>query len=150
MPLESQELAPGLLSFGKGKENPKHLQGNLEWLRRFGEEATFSDIAVGDRVVVLVVPNDDEPLAKLVLIMKPSAYNRVIGEVTGVTEDTITIAPEEGDAVELNYNGDTRFILCGTPYLEEGEKAVVIYVETDDGLLAKKIMQGCSPPDLTD
>jgi len=147
---ETQEFAPNLSVPGGGKEKSKRLQGNLEGLSRFGEEATFSDIAVGDRVIVRVVPSESEPLAKLVLIMKPSDYNRVIGEVTEITADTITIASEDGDAVELNYNGDTRFILCGTPYLEEGEKAVAVYVETDDGLLAKRIMQGCCPPELTD
>ena len=84
------------------------------------------------------------------LIIEPAACSRVIGEVTGITEDTITIAPENGDAVELNYNEDTVFILHGTPFLEEGEEAVAIYVETEDGLLAEKIMQGCSQPELAD
>ncbi len=147
---ETQELVPDLSVPGGGKEKPKRLQGNLEQLRRFGEDATFDDIAVGDRVIVRVVPNEGEPLAKLVLIINPSDYNRVIGEVTEITEDTVTIAPENGDAVELKYDGDTIFILRGIPFLKEGEKAVAIYVETDDGLLAKKIMQGGSPPELAD
>ena len=96
-----------------------------------------------------MVPNESEPLAKLVLIIEPAACSRVIGEVTG-TGDTITITPENGDAVELNYNEDTIFILRGTPSLEEGEEAVAIYVETDDGLLAKRIRQGGRLAELVD
>jgi len=150
VPAETQELALNLSSPGWGKGKPKRLQGNLNWLHQFGEEATFADIAVGDRVIVHVVPNEGEPLAKLVLIIEPTACSRVIGEVTGITEDTVTIAPENGDAVELNYDEDTIFILRGIPSLEEGEEAVAIYVETEDGLLAEKIMQGCSQPELAD
>lgn len=148
-PVEGQELAPNLLPLGEDNEKPKRLQGYLKWLRRFGEEVTFDDLAVDDRVIVRVVPNEGEPLAKLVLIFKPSPYKRVIGEVT-ITNDIITITPEEGDAVHLIYNGDTRFILCGSPSLIENEEAVAIYVEEGDDNLAKRIMQGCSRPEVTD
>lgn len=147
VPAETQEFAPNLPAPGWGEGKPKRLQGNLEWMHQFGGEATFDDITVGNRVIVHVVPNESEPLAKLVLILEPAACSRVIGEVTG-TGDTITITPENGDAVELKYNEDTIFILRGTPSLEEGEEAVAIYVETDDGLLAKRIRQGGSLPEL--
>jgi len=110
-PAETQEFAPNLPFPSWGREKPKCLQGNLEWLHQFGGEATFDDIAVGDRVIVHVVPNEGESLAKLVLIIEPIAQNRVIGEVTEITEDTVTIASENGDTVELNYNEDTVFIL---------------------------------------
>ncbi len=149
-PAKAQEFAPNLPAPGWGKEKPKRLQGNLNWLHQFGEMATFDDIAVGNRVIVHMVPNEGEPLAKLVLIIEPAAQNRVIGEVTEITEDTVTIAPENGDAVELNYDEDTIFILRGTPSLEEGEEAVAIYVETDDSLLAKRIRQGDRPSELVD
>jgi hypothetical protein len=150
VPAETQEFAPNLPAPGWGKENPKRLQGNLEWMHQFGGEATFDDITVGNRVIVLVAPNEGEPLAKLVLIIEPAACSRVIGEVTEITGDTVTITPENGNAVELNYNEDTIFILRGTPSLEEGEEAVVIYVETDDGLLAKRIRQGGRLSELVD
>lgn len=42
----------------------------LRWLRFFGQEAEFADIAVGDSVVVLV---DENNLARVVLIIKPTA-----------------------------------------------------------------------------
>jgi len=147
VPAKAREFAPNLPAPGWGKEKPKRLQGNLNRLHQFGGEATFGDITVGDRVIVHVVPNEGEPLAKLVLIIEPATCSRVIGEVTEITEDTVTIAPENGDAVELNYDEDTVFILHGAPSLEEGEEVVAIYVETDDGLLAKRIRQGTSLPE---
>ncbi len=150
VPAETQEFAPNLPAPGWGKGKPKRLQGNLEWMHQFGGEATFDNITVGNRVIVLVAPNEGEPLAKLVLIIEPATQNRVIGEVTEITGDTVTITPENGNAVELNYNEDTVFILRGTPSLEEGEEAVAIYVETDDGLLAKRIRQGVRLSELVD
>jgi hypothetical protein len=93
-PAKAQEFAPNLPAPGWGKEKPKRLQGNLTWLNQFGGEATFDDIAVGNRVIVHVVPNESEPLAKLVLIIEPADQNRVIGEVTEITEDAVTIAPK--------------------------------------------------------
>ena len=146
-PAKAQGFAPNLPAPGWGKEKPKRLQGNLNWLHQFGGEAIFDDITVGNRVIVHVVPNEDEPLAKLVLGIEATAQNRVIGEVTEITEDTVTIAPENGDAVKLNYNEDTVFILRGTPSLEKGEEAVAIYVETDNDPLAKRVMAKWPPPE---
>ncbi len=146
--VENRGLAPNLLPAGLGKEKPKHLQGNLKWLRQFGEKATFDDMAVGDRVVVGVAPGNGKPLAKLVLIIKPAAYDRVSGTILGVDEDTITIDPAsdtEDEPVILIYDEHTTFVLRGTPYLETGMKAVAIYVETDDGLLAKRVMARVQP-----
>ena len=149
-PMKAKEFAPNLPTPGWGKGKPKRLQGNLEWMHQFGGEATFDDITVGNRVIVHVVPNESEPLAKLVLIIEPAACSRVIGEVTEITGDTVTITPENGNAIELNYNEDTIFILHGTPSLEVGEEAVAIYVETDDGLLVKRIRQGGRLSELVD
>ncbi len=149
-PMKAKEFAPNLPAPGWGKEKPKRLQGNLEWMHQFGGEATFDDITVGNRVIVHVAPNESEPLAKLVLIIEPAACSHVIGEVTEITGDTVTITPENGNAVELNYNEDTVFILRGTLSLEVGEEAVAIYVETDDGLLVKRIRQGGRLSELVD
>ena len=143
LPVESQDLAPNLSPPGWGEERPKQLQGNLKWLRQFGEEVTFDDLAVGDRVMVRVVPrNGNTPLAKLVLIMEPTAYQPVIGEVTEITEDYIIIDPEESNAVELKYNGDIRFILRGTPFLQ-GQVARAIY---DEDMMAKAVFAPVEMP----
>jgi hypothetical protein len=104
--------------------------GLLEWLHPFGEEATFDDITVGSQVVVRASPGEDNPLAKLVIIIEPIGYGRVVGTVTDIsTEDkTITIDPigEDGE-ITLSYNERTRFVLCGVPGLEVGQRVRVIY-----------------------
>jgi len=91
-----------------------------ERFRRFTQKATFDDIAVGARVAVRAVPGEDNPLAKLVLIIEPTTYKRVIGTITDVSlvNKTITIAPADGNNdIILNYNEKTRFILRGTTKL---------------------------------
>ncbi len=149
---ENRGLALNLSPAGWGKGNPKRLQGILKWLRRFGEEATFDDIDDGDRVVVRVVPRNGEPLAKQVFIIETTAYKRVKGTVSDINEDemTITIEPAsdtEDGSIILTYDGHTTFVLRGTPSLKEDMRAVAIYVETDDGLLAKRVMAGMPLPE---
>jgi len=127
----------------------KH-QPNLKQLRCLGEEATFGDIAVGDRVAVRAVWGEDSYLAKTVVIMKPTTYARVSGTVSNIDESAmeITIEPLSSSSAEdgkiiLAYDSHTIFILRGTPGLQKGEKVVAIYMEKDDGtLLAKRVMSG--------
>jgi len=91
-----------------------------ERFRRFTQKATFDDIAIGARVAVRAVPGEDNPLAKLVLIIEPTTYKHVIGTITDVSlvNKTITIAPADGNNdIILNYNEKTRFILRGTTKL---------------------------------
>lgn len=120
-----------------------------ERFRRFTQKATFDDIAIDARVAVRAVPGEDNPLTKLVLIIEPTTYRRVIGTITDVSlaNKTITIAPADGNNdIILNYNEKTRFILRGTPSLQEGERVAAIYIENDDGtLLAKSVMAGVEP-----
>ena len=123
--------APGLVRHQLELEQPAGEEmGLLEWLHPFGEEATFDDITVGFQVVVRASPGDDNPLAKLVIIIEPIGYGRVVGTVTDIsTEDkTITIDPvgEDGEII-LSYNERTRFVLCGVPGLEVGQRVRVIY-----------------------
>jgi len=104
--------------------------GLLEWFHPFGEEVTFDDVTVGSQVVVRASPGKDNPLAKLVIIIEPIGYGRVVGTVTDIsTEDeTITIDPvgEDGE-ITLSYNERTRFVLCGVPGLAVGQRVRVIY-----------------------
>jgi hypothetical protein len=122
---------PGLVRHQLGLEQPAEEEtGLLEWLRPLGEEATFDDITVGSQVVVRASPGEDNPLAKLVIIIEPIGYGRVVGTVTDIsTEDrTITIDPvgEDGE-ITLSYNERTRFVLCGIPGLEVGQRVRAIY-----------------------
>ncbi len=127
----------------------KH-QPNLKQLRFLGEETTFGDIAVGDRVTVRAVWGEDSYLAKAVVIIKPTTYAHVIGTISNIDEAAmeITIEPLSSSSAEdggiiLAYDSHTIFILRGTPGLQESDKVVAIYMERDDGtLLAKRVMSG--------
>lgn len=142
LPFSENQTPPLKLELlGEGQDKPKHLQGYLKWLRQFGEEVTFDDLATGDRVIVRVVGGEDKPLAKLVLIIAPVPFQRVAGIITEVDETTITLEPlseTEDGLLTFIYDTNTTFIIHGTPFLE-GTKAVVIYVEQSDELLAKRV-----------
>jgi hypothetical protein len=105
-------------------------------LRPFGEKAEFSDIEVGDRVVVWLA--DGESLAKWVLIIKPATYARVSGTITDVSSGTIEITPDDGEAVTLRYNGDTVFVLNGFIAVEEGQLARAVY--DSEHMLAERVV----------
>jgi hypothetical protein len=140
---ERQRLAEAYDN-GDDQDRPKRLQGNLHWMCPFGEEVTFDDLAIEDQVVVWAVPNDGDPLAKLVLIMEAAAYQRITGEVTDVDESSLTIMPLSGDdEITFEYDDDTVFNLRlqGTPFLE-GQEVVVIYTDDDDPPLAKVVTAG--------
>lgn len=110
------------------------------WMKRFGEEATFGDIEVGDRVAVRLVPGDEKPVARLVLIYKPSPCKSVGGTITEVSPDnqTITIAPaDDSEAVTLRYNEDTIFHLKGIIAVEPGQVARAMYLIED--MMAKAV-----------
>jgi len=105
-------------------------------LRPFGAEAGFDDIEVGDGVVVWLA--DGESLAKWVLIIKPAARAHVGGTITGLTSETITIAPDDGEAVTLRYNQDTVFVLNGFIAVEEGQLARAVY--DAENMMAKRVI----------
>jgi len=113
-------------------------QPKLKWLRPFGGEAEFSDIEVGDRVVVWLADGDN--LAKRVLIIKPTTYASVSGTIEVDLEDeTITITPDDDEATEviLDYNKSTVFILRGVIEVEQWQYAHAIY--DSENMLAKRV-----------
>jgi hypothetical protein len=120
-------------------ENRPLLQlARLKLLHHFGEEAEFGDIAVGDMVAVWLADGDN--LAERVLIVTPTDYTSVSGTIEDVSSDdwTITIAPDVGGSITLNYNENTEFILKGTIQVETGQSARVIY--DSDNMLAKTVV----------
>ncbi len=146
---ENQTPALNLEPLGDGINKLWHLQGYLKWLRQFGEEVTFDDLATEDRVIVRVAGGEDKPLAKLVLIIAPVPFKRVVGIVTDVDETTLTLEPlseTEDGLLTFTHDNSTTFIIHGTPFLE-GTKAVVIYVEQSDELLAKRVMARVQLPE---
>jgi DNA-binding beta-propeller fold protein YncE len=106
------------------------------WCRPFGAGAGFGDIEVGDRVVVWLADGDN--LARAVLIVKPATRAIVSGTITDVGSETIEITPDGGEAVTLDYNEDTVFVLDGFTSVEEGQLARAVY---DSGsMLALRVM----------
>ena len=115
----------------------------LKWLCPFGEESEFSDIAVGDRVVVTgLATGENSYLAERVLIIKPTTYARVSGTIdVSLGDETITITPDDGDPVQevtLSYNESTVFILRGVIEVEQWQYAHAIY--DSDNLIAKRVI----------
>jgi hypothetical protein len=96
-----------------------------DWLDRFGKEAQFSDIQVGDRVIAQVKTADN--LATRVLIIKAPIIQRVKGIITAVSDNSITITPANGTVVTLSWNGETRFVLKGLISVQNGQYASAVY-----------------------
>jgi len=104
--------------------------------RPSGEKAEFSDIEVGDRVVVWLA--NGENLARAVLIAKPVTRARVSGVITDVSLETIEITPQDGRPVILRYNEDTVFVLNGFISVEEGQLARAVY--DSEHILAMRVV----------
>jgi len=113
-------------------------RAKLKLLHRFGEPAEFSDIAVGDRVVVWLANGNN--LAQRVLIVKPTTYARVSGTIESVSSEprTITMTPDGGGSITLGYSESTVFILEGVIQVEAGQSAHVIY--DSDNMIAKRVV----------
>lgn len=136
---------PGLAPNGSPPGLAEAAVGRWDWvaklLPRFGKSASFDDLVVNDRVVVEIVPRNGNPLAKTVLIIKAAAQKRAAGEVQEITDDSLKLKTDN-TTITFAYDENTVFVLRGTPSLEPGMKAVVIYVDTADGKLAKRVTSG--------
>ncbi|MDH5695487.1 MAG: hypothetical protein OEZ00_02600 [Dehalococcoidia bacterium] len=119
---------------------PELKQTNLKRLHPLGDEAEFSDIAVGDKVAVWIPAGEDGYLAGRVLIIEPVTYARVSGTIIVVSPEdgTIAIAPDDGEAITLYYNEGTVFILKGVIQVETGQSALAIY--DSDNMIAKRVV----------
>jgi hypothetical protein len=115
---------------------PRLQRARLRLLHHLGEEAEFSDIEVGDRVVVRLAPEENN-LAQRVLIIKPTTYAHVSGTITDIPQSAITITPADGEPVTLSYNESTEFVLNGFIAVEEGQYARAIY--DSDNMVAKRV-----------
>jgi hypothetical protein len=94
-------------------------------LDRFGKEAQFSDIQIGDRIIARVKTADN--LATRVLIIKAPAIQKVKGIIIAVSENSITITPANGTAVTLSWDENTRFVLKGLISVQNGQYASAVY-----------------------
>lgn len=114
-------------------------QDDLKWLQRFGKEAGFGDLAIGDKVLVYPVAVVNSTAitvtAKIVLIIKQPVLKQIKGTIEAVGANSITIA---GDTtITLSYDKDTVFTLRGIISVQPGQMAHVVYnVEKN---LAKRV-----------
>jgi len=123
----------------------------LKWFRHFGGKATFDDIAVGDKVVVWLAPEEKSYLAKIVTIIEPTTYARVTGTITGVSsvDTTITIEPADGsEAIILDYNERTVFILKGIIGIDEEAEQFARAVYNTETMMAKVVRVWPEAPQL--
>lgn len=118
----NQQSDEDLLAAGEAKRWLKQWQNRL---RQFGEKAIFADIAIGDMVIVRIMPNEN--LAKEVLITKPLVINRVHGTIKAVSDNSITIVKADGTEVTLNWDENTRFLLKGLISVQAGQTATAVY-----------------------
>jgi len=134
------ELAPNLPQPGNGEGVSQGIGAKLKWLRHFGEEATFADMEVGDKVVALLVPGEDKPTAKVVLIIKPSVWGRIIGTITDVSGNFITIEPVSGgDEIPLEYTENTIFILKGIIGIDEEAEQFACALYNTETMIARVV-----------
>jgi hypothetical protein len=109
---------------------PSNWRDNLGWLDNFNKAASFSDIAVGDRVIARVDPNNNNT-ATQVLIVKATVIRQVKGNIVISTDPqpkTILVTPADGSAtVLLTWDGNTEFIIKGTTIVPASGSGVVTY-----------------------
>lgn len=98
------------------------------WLDRYGKQAQFSDIQVGDRIVAWVKTADN--LAIQVLIIKGPAIQKVKGTITAISDNSTTITPTSGIGVTLIWDANTRFVLKGLISVQSGQYAAAVYNKT--------------------
>ncbi len=112
----------------------------------FGHKAAFTDIAVGDGVVVNVMPNEN--LAKQVLIVKPSNIKTVKGQITAVTADSLTVTAADTTMVTLKWDANTEATIKGAVTIKAGQYAQAVY--NSETLIAKSInVRPEAPPTTT-
>ena len=102
---------------------------------KFGQTAAFTDLVVGDGVVVNVMPNEN--LAKQVLIVKASNLETVKGEITDVNADSFTVTAADDTEVTLQWDANTRVTIKGAISIEVGQYAQAVY--NSETLIAKTI-----------
>ena len=120
----------------------EHQRANLKQLCHFGEKATFNDIVVGDKVVVWLAPETNGYLAKIVTIIEPTTYARINGIIADVSsvDTTITIEPADGsEAIILDYNERTVFILKGIIEVEAEVEQFARAIYNTETMIAKVV-----------
>jgi hypothetical protein len=104
---------------------PPDWKNDLSFLNLFNKQAAFSNIRVGDRVIVRAQVTGN--LAKQVLIIEAPVIQNIKGTISALVGNSITITPVSGVAVVLTWDANTHFNLKGLIIVQIGQSAVATY-----------------------
>lgn len=137
---DRREAALGIAKAAQLKnfQIPANWKSNFGWLEIFDHDAQFSDIAVGDRVIVRAQTSTN--LAKQVLIIKAPVNRSIKGVISAVTANTISITPNGGTtAIVMNVTPATRVMLKGITIIAAGQSATAVYNSSNNNALTINI-----------
>jgi hypothetical protein len=135
--LDNLELEQGL---SRNWQGPQGIFDRFKsWFgswRGFGENAAFTDITVGDGIIVRTMPN--ETLAKQVLIIKPSNIKKISGKISNVGVSTFTVIPADTSVIPivLTIDKNTSVSFKGAIGMVADQWATVVYKVQSTGNLA--------------
>jgi hypothetical protein len=114
-----------------------------------GADGKRSDLKVGSIVVVTGAEGSGDAF-KASTVRIQVRLERVVGEVTAKTKDSITVKQRDGSKVTIDVGAATKFGLRGTanPGLADiavGTKVVAVGTRNPDGSLTASLVQGRSP-----
>jgi hypothetical protein len=102
-----------------------------------GEAIELADLAVGDRIRFAQSRNDDGTFTiERIAVVQP----HVVGEVSAVSGNSITVETPDGSTVAVNVDGDTDYVVGGDEDatlsdVTVGMKIVAAGEQNDDGSL---------------
>jgi hypothetical protein len=113
---------------------------------KFGHNARFEDIEVGDGIVVRALEN--ETLAKQVMIIKAPNIKKAAGTVTAVGPDNFTIKSNTNPAETITFkvNENTHVALKGSLSLKVDQYVLVTYKLEGENKLARTVNVTAAPP----
>jgi len=125
-PEELDEMEAGLQANIEGSQGFwGKIRSAINRAPKFGKTAAFTDMVIGDGILVRVMPNEN--LAKQVLIVKPSNIKTINGQITAVTADSFTVTSAGSTVVTLKWDTNTVVTIKGAVTIKVGQYAQVVY-----------------------
>ncbi len=123
-----------------GMPDMSTLQGmKLDDLIQFSQPAAFGDISAGDFVLIQGMSANN--LAQQVFIIHIPKV--ILGSITALSTNSITIASIGGTAVTLSWDSNTWFILKGVTSAQTGQMAIAAYDSQSN--MAMIVLAGVTP-----
>jgi hypothetical protein len=92
----------------------------------FIQSGSFTDIIVGDLVIVKG-PSTVNNARHIVIIKFSANIEYIQGSISSVTSDAVVIAPNQGSAVTLGWDSNSRFLLNGIISVQAGQRIFAVY-----------------------